>query len=142
MGAIRGRINEWWLRLPEPRELSSVYTIIYSIAMITGVVTLLFPPRSLAAEVGETAMSSVGALLIAGAIIGMVGGAVEHSKLERIGLSLQAWALLIYAVIVTILHFTSPGSRLTQLGVIALALLGSYVVRWLLIWRRDRHVRG
>lgn len=139
---MRNRLQRWWLLVPEPRELSTVYTMIYAVALGTGCVTLIFPPVTLAAEVGSAAMSSVGALLIAGAIIGMVGGAYENAKLEKIGLSLQIWALLIYSVIVAALHFTTHGSRLTQIGVILLALLGSYVVRWAIIWRRERQIRG
>lgn len=142
MRFLQARLKPWWERMPEPRELSTIYTIIYGVALLTGIVTLANPPRSLSAEVGQAAMASVGALLIAGAVIAMAGGANEHSRLEKIGLNLQVWALLIYASIVTILHFTTAGSRLTQVGVIILALLGCFGARWLLIWRRDKPDRG
>ena len=125
----------WWLRVPMPRELSVAFTLLYSIALMTGVATLLWPPMSLSREVGgPQVMASVGALLVLGAVIAMLGGAREHWKLERIGLWLMAWALLIYAVIVTVLHYTSEGSRLTQLGVISMALI-AFLIRYLMIWR-------
>ena len=86
-------------------------------------------------------MASVGGLLVLGALISMVGGACEHWKLERIGLWLQTWALVIYAAIVFALHFSSTGSRLTQLGVICMALV-AFLIRYLMIWRFTFRPRG
>ena len=135
MYALVSWLQTWWLRVPMPRELSVAFTLLYAIALVTGIVTLLSPPVSLSREVGgPQVMASVGALLVLGAIISMLGGAREHWKLERIGLWLMAWALLIYAVIVTVLHYTSEGSRLTQLGVISMALI-AFLIRYLMIWR-------
>lgn len=135
-------LQTWWLRVPVPRELSVVFTLLYGIALITGIATLLWPPMSLSREVGGSqVMASVGALLVLGAVIAMIGGAREHWKLERIGLWLMAWALLIYATIVTVLHYTSEGSRLTQLGVISMALI-AFLIRYLMIWRFTFRPRG
>ena len=128
-------LQTWWLRVPMPRELSVAFTVLYSLALGTGVVTLLWPPVSLSNEVGgPQVMASVGVLLIAGAIVSMIGGALEHWKVERIGLWLMAWSLLIYGAIILTLHFSSTGSRLTQLGVIGMALT-AFLVRYLMIWR-------
>lgn len=135
-------LQSWWLRVPMPRELSVAFTLLYAIAFCTGVATLLWPPMSLSREVGgPQVMASVGALLVLGAVVAMLGGAREHWKLERIGLWLMAWALLIYAAIVTVLHYTSEGSRLTQLGVISMALI-AFLVRYLMIWRFTFRPRG
>ena len=135
-------LQTWWLRVPMPRELSVAFTLLYAIAFCTGVATLLWPPTSLSREVGgPQVMASVGALLVLGAVIAMLGGAREHWKLERIGLWLMAWALLIYATIVTVLHYTSEGPRLTQLGVISMALI-AFLVRYLMIWRFTFRPRG
>src|SRR5690606_13944343 len=109
----------WWLRVPMPRELSVAFTLLYALALGAGIVTLIYPPVSLSREVGgPQVMASVGALLIVGALLSMYGGAREHWKVERIGLWLCSWALLIYAGIVLVLHFSSSGSQLTQLFVI------------------------
>ena len=132
----------WWLLVPEPRELSMAFSALYVLALSTGAVTLLSPPISLSREVGgPQIMASVGGLLVVGALLSMAGGAREHWKLERIGLWLQSWALMIYAAIVLVLHFSSTGSRLTQLGVIAMALV-AYLVRYLMIWRFTYRPRG
>ena len=135
-------LQTWWLRVPRPRELSLAFTALYTLALATGIFTLLFPPISLSKEVGgPQIMASVGGLLVLGALISMVGGAREHWKLERIGLWLMAWALLIYAAIVTVLHYTSEGSRLTQLGIIGMALI-AFLIRYLMIWRFTYRPRG
>lgn len=135
-------LESWWLRVPMPRELSVAFTLLYALALGTGAATLLLPPISLSREVGgPQIMASVGGLLVFGALISMVGGAREHWKLERIGLWLQSWALVIYAAIVLLLHFSSSGSRLTQLGVIAMALV-AFLVRYLMIWRFTYRPRG
>lgn len=135
-------LQSWWLRVPSPRELSVAFTALYALAFCTGMVTLLQPPLSLSREVGGAqVMASVGVLLIIGAVLSIVGGAREHWKLERIGLWLMSWALVIYAAIVLTLHFSSTGSRLTQLGVICMALM-AFLIRYLMIWRFTYRPRG
>ena len=135
-------LQTWWLRVPMPRELSVAFTLLHALALGTGIATLVMPPTSLSREVGgPQIMASVGGLLIVGALISMVGGAREHWKLERIGLWLQTWALLIYAAIELGLHFSSTGSRLTQLGVIGMALV-AFLIRYLMIWRFTYRPRG
>lgn len=137
---MRARIVSWWLRAPEPWELSATWTVIYAVALVTGGVTLLSQPLSLTSEVGKAQMSAVGALFIAGAVIAMAGCGYQNGKLERIGIGLQAWGLMIYAWVLVLLHISERWSQLTQLGVVALALLGCYVVRWLLIRRREKRL--
>lgn len=135
-------LQTWWLRVPMPRELSVAFTLLYTLALGAGVVTLLYPPVSLSREVGgPEVMASVGVLLAVGALLSMYGGAREHWKVERIGLWLISWALLIYAGIVLVLHFSSTGSRLTQLFVIGMALV-AFLIRFLMIWRFTFRPRG
>lgn len=135
VGLVRGWVTEWWLRVPEPREMSVAFTFVYVAAFLTGLATLLNPPMSLSKEVGgEQVMASVGGLLIAGALIAMLGGARRYWKLERIGLGVMTGAIGIYGLIVLILHHSSTGSRLTQLGIIVIALM-CFGVRFLMIWR-------
>ena len=139
---MRAWLQTWWLRIPMPRELSVAFTLLYVIAFASGIATLLVPPISLSREVGgPEVMASVGVLLSVGALTSMWGGYREHWKVERIGLWLMAWALLIYAAIVAALHFSSTGSRLTQLGVIAMALT-AFLIRFLMIWRFTFRPRG
>lgn len=145
MTAARPRVRRWlssvWAFMPEPREQAAAWTLIYSVALATGFVTLLFPPVSIAAKIGAASMSAVGALLVAGAVAAMCGGAFKNGRLERIGIAAQAWALAIYGVVVLVLHVQGPGSRLTQAGVIVLAFLGCCVVRWLMLWRHERELK-
>lgn len=142
VNGLRGWLQTWWMRVPEPRELSVVFTGAYFVAFLTGVATLTYPPMSLSKEVGgPQVMASVGVLLLVGSLVAMFGGAREHWKVERIGLWLMAWAGLIYATIVLFLQFTSNGSRLTQLGFIVLGLT-VFLIRYLMIWRFTFRPRG
>lgn len=142
LAAARGWFAFWWLRVPEPREYSVLFTLLYSIALYTGVATLVRPPSSLSEAVGgPMIMSSVGGLLIFGAVVAMLGGMIEHWRTERIGIWTMAGALLLYGAIVLGLHVTQPGSRLTQLGVIGMALL-SFAFRYMMIWRFSKRPRG
>lgn len=142
MRALVSWLQTWWLRVPAPREISVAFTIAYSLAFATGAATLLYPPITLSAEAaGPQAIASVGALLVVGAVLGMLGGAWEHWKLERVGLWLMSGALVIYAAIIVGLHLSTQGSRLTQLGVISLALC-LFLVRYLMIRRFTFRPRG
>lgn len=142
MSSVSKWLQTWWLRVPTPREFSIAYTVAYTIAFVTGVVTLVLPPMTLSEKLGgPTAIMSVGILCIVGAVLGMWGGAVEHWKLERIGLWFMSTALVIYGMIISVLHITQPGSRLTQLGVIGLALV-LFFIRWLMIRRFSYRPQG
>ncbi|WP_449280430.1 hypothetical protein [Leucobacter sp.] len=138
---VRQWFRTWWLRIPDPRDISLAYTVIYVIAGATGLVTLVYPPTTIKAAIGPAAMAGIGVLLLVGAVLGMLGGAWEHWKLERVGIGLMGSALVIYGILVAVLHFQSPGSRLTQLGVIVLAV-GVFAVRYLMIRRYTFRPRG
>jgi hypothetical protein len=125
-------LQTWWLRVPTPREFSIAYTIVYLVSFLTGIVTLIAPPITIKTEIGPAAMASIGYLLIVGALISMVGGARKFWKLERVGLWFMSCAWGIYGILVLILHVTTPGSRLTQLGAVTLALI-LYFIRYLMI---------
>lgn len=133
-GVVTNWFQTWWLRVPSPREFSIVFTFVYAISLLTGAATLKFPPNTISAEIGAAAMVSIGGLLVVGALIGMLGGARKFWKLERVGLWFMSMAWVIYGVVVVILHLSSEGSRLTQLGAVVLAL-SVYFIRYLMIRR-------
>lgn len=120
--------------MPEPRELSLAFSVMYAVALATGVAALVWPPLRFAQEVGgRSVMASIGALFIIGALLAMYGGMKEHWKLERIGLWFIAGALLICGIILVVLQISS-GDWLVVLGVTLLAMF-SLLVRYLMIWR-------
>lgn len=142
MMEIRDWFRSWWLRVPSPREISIAYTAIYFVALATGIAALAVPPRTVELEVGAYASAALGVLLTLGAVIGMIAGALEHWRLERVGLMFMLTAGLIYAVIVSSIHYSeAPGSRLTQVGFIMIAC-GALVVRYLMIRRFTYRPRG
>lgn len=141
MQAMWRGVRAWLARIPEPRTISTVLTVAYVAFVLTGLATLILPPQSIVGAIGEVSMALVGWFFLAGGLIGMWAGSIEFWQLERVGITSMGAGLLAYAYIVATLHFTTEGSRLTQLGVIVIAgcLL---VLRLAMIWRYDFKPRG
>lgn len=127
-------LREWWRRVPEPRVISAITTMLYMVILATGIATVSAPPRSLLGVFGEATMSLLGWLFVVGALVGMIGCALDFWQLERVGIAFMLLGLLAYGTIVGILQQITDGSRLTQLGVIIAAAFG-LVFRFALIWR-------
>ncbi len=131
-----------WLNLvPEPRYASSVYAVVYGLFVLTGLATLLIPPQTIAGIIGEAGMNLVGWFFLIGGLVGMLAGWREWWELERWGITMMLVGLVSYAYIVLTLHFQSPGSRLTQLGIILIAVC-VLVLRVGMIWRYPYKPRG
>lgn len=132
MSRIRGWLNTWWLRFPEPRELSLLWAVTYAIALYIGGAALFAPPSSAFGMIDSVVYTGIGVAMIIGAVVSMVAGYRDYWGVERLGLYLQAAALFCYFVTVLALQITQPGNRWMQMGVIlyALCALGA---RYLLI---------
>ncbi|MFA5608120.1 MAG: hypothetical protein WDA07_13200 [Leucobacter sp.] len=140
---IQDWFRYWWLKVPDPRIISIIVGTVYLFGffLLGGVGTLTNPPVTIIGEVGEVTMTTVGFLFLVGAVIGMIGGTLDHWELERVGVVTMGLGALVYAYIVISLHYTSTGSRLTQLAMI-LAGLGFLGLRLAMIWRYDYKPRG
>lgn len=136
-----------WLRMrwatfvPEPRYASTVYAIAYSLFVLTGLATLTVPPQTLVGLLGEAGMALVGWFFFLGGVVGMGAGWREWWELERWAIAMMLIGLAAYAWIVLQLHFQSPGSRLTQLGIILIAAC-VLTLRVGMIWRYPYKPRG
>lgn len=111
-----------------------VTTLAYVVFALTGYATLVNPPSTLSAAYGEFAMSLVGVFFIIGSFGGMIAGARDYWELERWGIAAMLVGLGTYFYIVGQLQLTESGSRLTQLGVILIAIL-FLCMRMLMVWR-------
>lgn len=133
----------WWLKVPDPRIVSIIVGIVYATAFFTlgGLGTLIAPPQSIVGEVGSRTMIAVGCLFLIGSVVGMIGGALDHWELERVGIAFMLVGAIVYSYIVLTLHFTMSGSRLTQLGMLT-AAIGFLLLRLAMIWRYDYKPRG
>lgn len=125
------RIKNLWLAIKEPRHLKVAYFTVYAIALAAGVATMLAPPQTIAGVLGAPLAVAWSVFLIMGGFGGMLTVLPGWWWAERLSVALILCGLGIYAIVVIALHFESPGSRLTQLGVILLAA-GLFVVRLLL----------
>lgn len=143
MRHLRDWLRFWWLKVPDPRIISILVGTVYAVAflLLGGVGTLVAPPQTIVGEVGERTMIAVGCLFLLGAVVGMIGGTLDHWELERVGIAFMTVGALVYAYIVFTLHFTSSGSRLTQLAMLT-AAVGFLALRLAMIWRYDYKPRG
>lgn len=122
----------WWMRVPEPRDISLIFTAVYVLAFTGGVIAFVAPPQSITGVAGPILLGTIGAFLLLGSVIGMIAGARENWKLERIGVWFMGGAIFVYGVQVAILQAITPGMRWLQLVVVTIALL-IFVLRYRLV---------
>lgn len=139
---IAAWFRSWWLRVPQPRDISIAYAIMYAGMLCTGIATLLNPPTTIRAEIGPVLMDCIGWFLVVGALLAMGAGTVKNWLVERVGVVFIIAALACYSVLIFSLHVTESGSRLTQLGVVFFAAIGAFVIRYLLIRGYTYQPRG
>ncbi|WP_353809169.1 hypothetical protein [Agromyces sp. SYSU T00194] len=135
------RLGRLWESITEPRHLKAAYFVIYAVAFVTGSVTLLVPPVTIAGQLGPAITVLWSILFIAGSTGGLLAVFPGWWWAERLSAVLIVTGILIYAIVIGSLHFTHTGSRLTQLGVLALAA-SPFVVRWLLIRKYSHEPEG
>lgn len=136
----RLRPHTWWYHIPEPRVVSILTGIAYLTFMATGIVTIMFPPKSIEGLAGSVTMQLVGWFCIGGAVIGIIGESSDFWQLERVGIATLAAGLATYAAIISTLHVIE-GGRLTQLGIISIAMM-LLALRLAMIWRYPFKPRG
>lgn len=122
----------WWMRVPEPRDISFLFSIAYMVAFYVGLMAFISPPQSIKGLTGPIVLGTIGGFLMVGSLLGMWSGAKEIWALERAAIWLMGGGIFVYGLNVLYLHSTTPGSRLIQLGVVGLALL-LFVLRYRLI---------
>lgn len=125
-----------WHRIAEPRVLRVVFLLGYVVTLCTGVATLTNPPTTIEGALGPILSVSWAVFWIVGGSVGALTVLPGYWQLERAAVGACLFGIGIYAVVVATLHFQSSGSRLTQLGVLVVALL-FYIVRLLLIRGHD-----
>lgn len=130
-----------WPTIPEPRYESITYGVIYSLFSLTGLATISLPPSTIQGVLGSASIQIVGWFFLIGGITGMVTGWLGWWQFERWGIGMMGFGILIYVYIVINLHFTSQGSRLSQLGIMLIAFC-TLALRIGKIWRYPFRPRG
>ena len=67
----------WWMRVPEPRDISFLFSLAYLVTLYMGVMAFLAPPQSVKGVTGPVIMGTIGVFLIAGSLLGMWSGAKD-----------------------------------------------------------------
>lgn len=130
-----------WRSIAEPRHLKIAFLVAYIITLYMGTVTFLFPPASIAGALGDPLVGWMAFFLILSGLIGIVTVLPGWWASERLGIYSAFVGLTIYGGVALALQIVEGGSRLTQLGVIGLALV-LFIVRLLLIRKHDFEPKG
>lgn len=131
---LKNWLNYWWLRVPEPRVFSVIYTFAYMGGILGGILVYFYPPVTMLDTFGDVTMKIIGLLWMGGSIIGAIAGAREAWKLERLGVYAILLGVFGYYSIVIYLGLHQTGSRWAQLTVIYFALL-LFILRLAHIWQ-------
>ncbi len=123
---MRAVLRSVWRQVIDPPHQTPVIATAYIVTMLTGLVTVISPPASIAAPIGPVFAHIWAICLFAGGLVGLATVFAGWWWLERLGIVIiLVGGLGVYALVITMLHIESPpgASRLTQLGVLALAAL-------------------
>lgn len=139
--AVIDRLRSLWLRVKEPRVLRIVFLLGYLVTLGMGVATLTNPPATIEGQLGPILSVSWSLFWIVGGIAGAATILPGWWEVERYAVASALFGIGIYGAVLVLLHITSPGSRLTQLGVLAIAAL-FFLLRLALIRGHDFEPRS
>lgn len=134
-------VREAWGRIREPRVLRALFWLGYAVTLYTGLVTLMRPPSTIEGALGPLLAASWSIFWVTGGLVGMCTVLTGWWQVERTAAAAALFGIGIYAGVLITLHLTQPGSRLTQLGVLAIACL-FFVIRLVLIHGHDFEPRS
>lgn len=129
---VRARVQRAWESITEPRHLKATYFLFYVVALATGFATLVRPPQSIEGALGGPLTAVWAGFVIMGAFGGLLTVFPGWWFAERLSIVMIWLGAAIYFIVVLSLQLSQSGSRLTQMGWIALGA-GLFFVRWLLI---------
>lgn len=134
-------VRHTWHEIREPRNIKIVYWCAYWLSLVTGTLTLMWPPRTITGEIGDELTAVWSLLFIVGGAVGAGSVFGGWWRYERLALACIGGGLLVYLTVVCYLHITSEGSRVTQIGMIlGFALL--WVLRLTMIWAYNYEPRS
>ena len=123
---VRAGVRSAYMKIAEPRVIRIIQFFIYSLLFVAGLFVLINPPHSLEqAAGGQIYILGFGLMLMIGALCSGVAVLPGIWWLERSGLVLLAFGLLIYMVLAIRLSSSPMGI------VVCLILTLSFVQRWL-----------
>lgn len=118
-----GWVRRSWMRLREPRFISAVYGIWYTILTAVWTSSLISPPRTVEHAAGEVLMLAISGIIVCGAVVGVITVAMGTYWAERTTVALVLLGLAGYLGMAVYLEATGSGNRWPQIGVILGAML-------------------
>lgn len=122
--------------------LRAIFFVGYVVTLCTGIVTLTNPPATIEGQLGPILSASWSLFWIVGGAAGALTILPGWWEVERHAVSSSLIGIGIYGVVLLLLHLNSTtGSRLTQLGILAIAVL-FFLLRLALIRGHDFEPRS
>jgi len=129
-------LRRFWLRVHQPRVISALYCIIYTLLLLGGISALIDPPRSIEGAIGASAMTTLALLLVLGGTLGAPSALLGAWWLERLAVVSVGFSAAIYAsIIITLDIQATTGNRDLQLSMVVVVLF-MQAVRWQRIKQR------
>ena len=113
--------------------MTALTGVLWTVMFCTGVAAFISPPLTVSYAIGPALTYIWAGFLVLGGAAGATGCLLLPAPwwrwIEQIGIIAALTGTSIYAVVATMLHFTTDGSRLVQVGFIVLAEI-SLLIRW------------
>src|SRR5699024_9961912 len=97
-----------WTKVHQPRVISALYCVIYTLLLLGGISALIDPPRSIEGTIGAAAMTLLASLLTLGGALGAPASLVGAWWLERLAVVSVGVAAAIFASILSTLDLRGP----------------------------------
>lgn len=116
-------LDRLWKYIPEPREMSVLLSMVYSLAGLMGLILFLDPRVWRMGGPDLTAHLMIASFLVVGSIISGLAGFFEYWRRERIGLLFLISAMLTYGYLVLVDQAATGVADILHPGTVALACL-------------------
>lgn len=127
-------ISSAWSRVSEPRSITALHCLVYVLIAIAGASALIDPPNTLSSSWGGAFSTLWAASLLLGGSVAACAAYFGRWWLEKIALLLVCTGVVLYASIVTTIHFyTSSNKSVHALFLVVVVL--HLAVRYLRIHR-------
>lgn len=135
-------LRRTWRKVNEPRAITMLTALGYTILTLGGISALIDPPRTVEGTVGETSMTLLAAGLTIGGLLGVITSIPGYNWLERGAVLLTGASLGLYSAIILALGIQAEtGNRDLQQAVVVFSAV-MIVTRGVYIWNRPYAARA
>lgn len=120
---MKDKLHKLWLRVHQPRMLSTIYFFAYLAILVCGLAVAIDPPRAVQGSIGHLLVVGWAAMLVIGGGIGAATVLQGAWLFERAGALLCGVAMLIYGIAILSIPVSQPSLRIASTCSIIFAIL-------------------